>query len=94
VITFKTFIQEQGNPYHDKDGKFFNPEQRKQKPNVGRPPTLPNTKRTRTSILLTPDTLTRLKLAVVHEQSKRRTKVDQSLLVEEALKQFLKKKKY
>ena len=27
MITFKHFIQEQGNPYHNKDGKFFNPDE-------------------------------------------------------------------
>ncbi len=67
---------------------------KKDKPKIGRPATLPGVKRIRTTVALTRDVSTRLKIATIHEQNKRKDKVDASLLVEEALEAWLKKKKY
>ncbi len=67
---------------------------KKDKPKIGRPATLPGVERIRTTVALTQDINTRLKIATIHEQNKRNNKVDASLLVQEALEAWLKKKKY
>jgi hypothetical protein len=64
------------------------------KAKIGRPSPMPGVKRKKTTISLTEETIKRLKLAVIEEDSKRDGPCDMSLLVEEALLEYFKKYKY